>query len=64
MAARKRHEYHSEIEGYRVHVTFDNNSRRTNAEVWINKLHRTIHGDTWLDAIRNAREVIKAAKDK
>jgi len=57
---RKRNQYTSSINGYRVHVTYDADTRR-NAEVYINKLHTKCYGATWLDAIANARKRIREA---
>lgn len=55
---RKRHQYTSFIEGYKVHVTFDAKTRR-NASISVRGLGGTFYGDTWLEAIHQARTALK-----
>lgn len=55
----RRHRFTSEIEGHRVKVSYDAGTYK-NGEVYIESLKRIIYGDTWVDAIRRARRVIKS----
>lgn len=55
---RKRHQYTSFIEGYKVHVTYDARTRR-NARISVQGLGSTFYGDTWIEAIHQAGTALK-----
>jgi len=60
MRARRRR-FTSEIAGYRVKVSYDADTFE-NGEVYIERLKHRVYGDTWQDAIRRARKVIKESE--